>query len=124
MVKDHNVKLTITNRCDYTMTYKTDWFDSGRLADSWSWPRTIAKGDTTVILCLEKDWSLAGCSGYVTYTMGGTDVTIGFSNPSSGYNKLGVGTDGKKVWNDMSNYSYKSFVETVTLQKGVGLNFV
>ncbi len=124
MVKAHNVKLNITNHTAYVMTGKTNWFDSGRVADNWSWPQTISNGEDKTILCYEKNWSWAGCSGYVTYTMGGTDVTIGFSNPGNGTNKLGVGTNGKTVWDHISSHDYKSFVQTVTLQNGVGLNFV
>ncbi len=55
MVKDHNIKLTITNRSDHVMTYKKDWFDSGRVADDWSWPQTISEGEDKVTLYYEKD---------------------------------------------------------------------
>ncbi len=73
MVKNHNIKLTINNESRFEMTYVGDWFDSGRLADTYSWPQTIPKGDKPVTLCYEKDSSLAGCSGYVQYSMNGTD---------------------------------------------------
>ena len=39
---------------------------------------------------------LTGCSGYVAYEMGHTVVTFAFSNPTLGWNKLGVGT-AKKI---------------------------
>ena len=122
MVKDHNVKLEINNKSGFNMTYKADWYDSGRLADDYSWPKSISNGDHATILSYEKDWSWAGCSGYVTYSMGGDAVTIAFSNPSSGANKLGVGTDGKGVWDDMGNHDYKPFVVQITIND-VRLNF-
>ena len=40
---------------------------------------------------------MAGCSGYVQYAMSGVILTIGFSNPSVGNNKVGVGFSGKVV---------------------------
>lgn len=43
------------------------------------------------------NWSMAGCSGYVQYKFLGVIFTIGFSNPSVGNNKVGVGISGKKV---------------------------
>jgi len=50
------------------------------------------------VLSYELDWLMAGCSGYVTYRMFDTNITIAFSNPTVGGNKLGVGTGGKRVW--------------------------
>ncbi len=115
MAKSHVVKLTITNKSGVDLNFVGDWFDSGRVADGYSWPKTIANGDHQTIECYEKDWSMAGCSGYCTYNMaGGTEVTIAFSNPVSGTNKLGVGTSGKTVWDDMSNHDYDPFVEEFT----------
>ena len=54
---------------------------------------------------------MAGCSGYVTYIMGQTMVTIAFSNPPIGYNKLGVGisTHGKDVWDEMGDHNHQPF---------------
>ena len=104
------------------MTYKSDWYDSGRLADDFSWPKSIPNEDHETILSYEKDWSWAGCSGYVTYEMGGVQVTIAFSNPSVGSNKLGVGTNGKGVWDDMDDQDYKQFVVPITIN-GETLNF-
>ena len=63
----HNVKLSIKNRSGFTTTYAGDWFDSGRLADDYNWPGTISNDDHQEILCYERDWSAAGCSGYVQY---------------------------------------------------------
>jgi len=122
MVKDHNVKLSINNHSGFEMTYAGDWFDHGRLANSFKWPRTISNDDHRLILCYERDWSLAGCSGYVQYKMSGTVITIGFSNPTFGTNKLGVGTTGKGVWDDMGNHSYQPFVIKIQID-GKELNF-
>lgn len=122
MVKDHNVKLEIRNNSGFDMTYKGDWYDSGRLADTYSWPKSIPSGDHATILSYESDWSAAGCSGYVTYAMGGEQVTIAFSNPSVGTNKLGVGTNGKGVWDHMGDHDYQPFVVQITIN-GARLNF-
>ena len=111
MAKSHVIKLTITNQSGFDLTFVKDWFDSGRLADNESWPKTIKDGDHQTITCYEKDWAMAGCSGYCTYSLNGTEVTIAFSNPASGSNKLGVGIGGNSVWDNMDNHDYKAFVE-------------
>ena len=73
------------------MTYVTHWFDSGRVADHFEWPKCIKPADDHTIVCYERNWSMAGCSGYVQYLVNGNTVTIAFSNPSVGNNKVGVG---------------------------------
>ena len=109
MVKEHNVHLIIENNSGVTMSHPSSWFDSGRVADGFEWPSSVPDGAKLDVLCYERDWALAGCSGTVTYTMNHTQVTFGFSNPSSGSNKLGVGTSGRKVWDDMENHDYSPF---------------
>ena len=121
MVKVHNVLVKISNKSGFDMTYKDDLYDSGRVANGYSWPKSIPNGDHQDVLSYEKDNSWAGCSGYVTYDMGGVDVTVAFSNPSSGSNKLGVGTNGKGVWDGMNNHDYEPFVVQITVD-GVRLN--
>lgn len=108
MVKVHNVRIIIDNQSGISMKYENDWFDSGRLADTYSWPDTIENGQKMDILCYERDWALAGCSGYVQYSMNKTLVTFAFSNPSVGTNKLGVDTSAH-VWDNMSDNNYSSF---------------
>ena len=108
MVKTHNCLIEIDNKSGMEMEFRTDWFDSGRLADDYEWPNIQGKHQGK-ILCYERDNSLAGCSGYVTYKMGSTEITIAFSNPVIGYNKLGVGTGGKDVWDNMSDHDYHTF---------------
>lgn len=109
MVKQHSVHLMIENHSGVTMHHPSIWFDSGRLADGYEWPSSVPDGAKLDVLCYERDWALAGCSGTVSYTMNHTQVTFGFSNPSVGTNKLGVGTSGRKVWDDMENHDYSPF---------------
>ena len=93
------------------MKFSHSWYDAGRVADRFKWPPTIKDGDHAEVLSYERDWSLAGCSGYVTYIMGQTTVTIAFSNPPIGFNKLGVGISahGKDVWEDKGDHNYNPF---------------
>ena len=115
MVKIHNVKVTINNNSGFDMIYKGQWYDSGRVADSFEWSN-IKKSETAVILNYERDWALAGCSGYVQYEISGTLIAIAFSNPSVGTNKLNVGGgNGKKVWDDMENHDYNPFVIEINI---------
>jgi len=111
MVKTNNCLVKINNHSGMIMKFSHSWYESGRLADHFNWPATIKSGDHCEVLSYERDWSLAGCSGYVTYIMGQTMLTIAFSNPSVGYNKLGVGigTNGKDVWDQMTDHGYKPF---------------
>ena len=122
MVKEHIVRLTVKNKSGFTMNFKRSWYDSGRLANSYSWPKTVEDGDQMDIMSYERDWALAGCSGYVDYEINGTVITFGFSNPSSGKNKLGIGTNGKAVWDNMEHHGYDPFVETLPIS-GVTLQF-
>ena len=123
MVKLHNCHVKIHNNTKSKMTYVRDWYDSGRLADSFSWPQIIESDHTGDTLNYERDWSWAGCSGYVTYEMLGKEITIAFSNPGTGTNKLGVGTDGKNVWDNMENHDYQEFTVNINLDNGSVLVF-
>ena len=122
MVKAHNCLLKITNDSGMNMHFCRYWFDSGRVADGFDWAPVIKNDSRSDILCYEKDWSLAGCSGYVTYKMGSTEVTIGFSNPIVGYSKLDVGTGGSTVWDNMTDHDYRNFNVFLTVS-GVSLVF-
>ena len=114
MVKTHNCLVKISNGpTSSDMTYVEDWYEHGRLAEGFQWPTTIKPGQESDVLSYELDWSWAGCSGYVTYNMFDTDITIAFSNPSVGFNKLGVGTGGKSVWEWMSSHDYNNFTVNV-----------
>ena len=115
MGKAYSVVLTITNHSGDDMNYKTDWFQHGRLSNGFIWPKEIPNGaPDAMISCYERDGSRVGCSGYVTYTMGGRDLTIAFANTDGG-NKLGVGITGKGVWYDMGNHDYLPFTVNITL---------
>lgn len=108
------------------MTYVEDWYVHGRLADGFSWAKTIKPGHEELngVLSYERDGSWVGCSGYVTYKLFDTDITIAFSNPSVGTNKLGVGTGGKTVWDDMTSHDYNPFTVNIDLGNGkVNLKF-
>lgn len=109
MVKSYNCLVKINNETKSDMTYVEAWYNSGRVADCFYWPEIIKAGQDITILSYEKDYSLAGCSGYVTYKMFGTDITISFSNAVFESNKVGVGTGGKRVWDDMTTHDYSKF---------------
>ena len=116
MVKSHNVKVTINNKSGFDMIYKGQWYGSGRVADGFEWSN-IKKNETAVVLNYESDWSLAGCSGYVQYEISGTLITVAFSNPVIGYNKVNVGDNiGSKVWDDMEDHDYRTFVEQIKIK--------
>jgi len=111
--------MQIYNNSGIDMPFLRYWYDSGRVATGYSWPQVIADKSQGDVLNYEKDYSMVGCSGYVTYEMEGTEVTISFSNPSVGHNKLGVGTSrgiatSKTVWDEMSHHGYDVF-DTVLL---------
>ena len=118
MVKTHNCRVKIENKTMFRMTYVRDWYGSGRVADGFKWT-DIAPDGHLIVNNYERDSALAGCSGYVTYQIGGTEFSIAFSNPSVGKNKLGVGLDGRRTWDSMSYHNYKPFVNDVDLGGGV-----
>ena len=95
MVKSYNIVLKIHNHTSFEMIHYDTWFDSGRVADGFKWTKKIGPNDHAKTLCYERNWSFLGCSGWVQYRMNETVVTIGFSNPRVGYNKLGIGTNGE-----------------------------
>ena len=122
MVKEHVIRLIISNKSGLDITYSDDWYDSGRLADSYSWPKSIPNGENSDVMSYEKDWALAGCSGSVNYVMNGTAITFAFSNPLVGYNKVGVGLKTSNVWDNMYNHNYDPFVVQLTIE-GKRYNF-
>lgn len=115
MSKTHVVKLLITNNSGYALSDPTPWFDSGRVADGWSIPTKINSGSKAIVEMYEKDWSMAGCSGYITYHLNSGYVTFAFSNPVVGVNKLGCGTGGLSVWQNMDNHDYSPFSENFAI---------
>ena len=118
MVKSHNCLVKINNETKSDMTFVGDWYEHGRLGDGFPWPAVIKPGKEASVLSYELDWSWAGCSGYVTYKIFNTDITIAFSNPTVGNNKLGVGTGGKSVWDHMSSNDYERFTLKIESSDG------
>lgn len=87
--------------------------------DGFSWPRVIEANGSGKVLSYEKDWAtMIGCSGYVTYDINNTEVTIAFENRYTGSNKLGVGTGEESVWKNMEKHGYKEFTETIVCNNG------
>lgn len=115
MVKTHNVRMIVENNSGFTMIFKNQWYDSGRPADTYIWPKSVENSGKIDMLSYEKDWSLAGCSGTVDYEINDTLVTFAFSNPSVVTNKLGVGTTGILVWDEMDNHNYQPFVVNIVV---------
>ena len=102
----------------FQMTYVREWYSSGRVANGFRWTDIASDGHLR-INNYERDGALAGCSGYVTYQMGGIEFSIAFSNPSVGTNKLGVGLDGVRTWENMSYHNYEPFIDYVDLGGGL-----
>ena len=114
MPKIHSIIVKIQNNSGFDMSYHSHWYDSGRLGDGYCW-KSIPDNDHKEVLSYERDFALAGCSGYVQYIMGGTFIAIAFSNPSVGSNKFDVGTAGKKVWNRMDSQDYEWFARKIVV---------
>ena len=101
--KIHVVEIAINNQSGAVLEYVRDDFDSGRVADRNAFPKKINPGETAHITCYEKDWSWAGCSGWVEYKMNGAPVFFAFSNPSAGSNGIEIGND-RSIWNRMGSH--------------------
>ena len=117
MAKTHRIKLTIINNTDLELNGPNAWYNSGRIALGSHWPESIPAngGRVEVDLYENIDTVATGCSGYVNYLWGGQPITFAFSNPFFGTNKLGVGTGGKSVWDNMGDHDYKQFTENFTI---------
>ena len=90
------------------------------MANGFRWADVVSDGHL-IVKNHEQDNSLAQCSGYVTYQIGGTEFSIAFSNPSVGTNKLGVGLDGGRTLENMSYHNYEAFIDYVDLGGGLKL---
>lgn len=111
MAKTHTIELFIKNSSGYEMSNPVAWFDSGQLASNNSFPVKIPAGQTAAITMYENDGGSSGCSGFVNYSINGGIITIAYSNPSVGKNKIGAGTTGKGVWDRMDYHNYYYFDE-------------
>ena len=105
--------LTINNNSGFTMTYVREWYKYGSRAPGQEWPIRIENGQTVQVISIAP--SLGSVSGFVIYATGSEEVTYAFSAPSVGDNKLGVGTGGKEVWENMESHDYKPFRVILTL---------
>lgn len=95
---DNRVNLRVINQTPYDMQYTSDWFDSGQwLTDVVN---TIPAGSDMILYFIGDP----GVSGTVTYNINGNAMTLGFSNPEYGSNKVGIGNDGHKVWENMHSH--------------------
>ena len=103
MTKNHKVRVIIVNKSGLDMIYRDDKYFHGELAASPGKWMDVKNDDVGDFLSNERDYSIVGCSGYVTYGIGDEMVTIAFSNPQVGVNKLNVGTGGEGVWENMDN---------------------
>lgn len=91
------------------------WFDTGGLAEDHDLEEIPANQNRTMWFC-ESNYSPVGCSGYVTYKMNNSFITIAFSNPlNPAKNKLGVGKTGKRVWDEMTDNGYTQFSHRMLL---------
>jgi len=111
--QDNTVVLTIQNNTGADLDFSNSWFDSGQIATGTSWPSKIPNTQSATITCYAKSGP-AGCSGYANFNVNNQTITIAFSNPSVGSNKVGVGLaqgvgTANEVWDDMSSHDYKPF---------------
>ena len=121
MTKKHKVRVIIVNKSGLDMIYKDDKYFHGELAASSRKWMDVKNDDVGDFLSNERDYSMVGCSGYVTYGIGDEMVTIAFSNPQVGVNKLNVGTGGEGVWKNMDNYGYDKFERPIRATSEIGL---
>jgi hypothetical protein len=131
MTKTHVVTLSIRNETGLVLSnpvpssgpdtltpgyYLGDGPFSGRLANGNIWPNIIPARTERRIQCYERDNSVfTGCSGFVSYTINGETITFAFSNPYAGENKVGVGVNGKSVWDRMTSHYGRSATEYLTV---------
>lgn len=79
MSKANVVQVHILNHTNRTLNYVTDSYREGRSANN-DWPTTVAPKNEVSVTCYEKDWSAAGCDGWVNYTIDGMKVYFLFAN--------------------------------------------
>ena len=109
--------VRIANMSGRTMAFKTAVYMRG-VAVNPGWPTGVRHEDQVTV---RSEGFLTGVSGYVTYELDGTDLTIAFSNPGIGSNKLNAGTNGKGVWDEMDSKDYKSWAKRLTTMGGLHL---
>ncbi len=109
----HHVKLTIINNTSKPLKYIPDpWFESGGLAEGSGF-KDLQPKESSVTDMLD-NFGFAGCSGFVNFSNNHQVLTIAFSNPNLGGNKIGVGSTShpKDVWEAMDkHYGHENTVE-------------
>ena len=123
MTKIHKVRVIIFNKSGLDMVYKAENYIHGEIAASSRKWMDVKNNDVGDFLSQETDFSLVGCSGFVTYRVGDKLVTIAFSNPQVGVNKLEVGTEGEGVWEKMNSQGYDKFERPINVTPEIGLTF-
>ena len=123
MTKTHKVRVIIFNKSGLDMVYKEDKYLHGEIAASSRKWENVKNNDIGDFLSQESDFSLFGCSGFVKYHIGDEMVTIAFSNPQVGVNKLEVGTGGEGVWESMDNQGYDKFERPINVSSEIKLTF-
>ena len=123
MTKTHKVRVVIFNKSGLDMVYKENKYIHGEIAPSSRKWEDVKNDDIGDFLSQEIDFSLVGCSGYVKYLIGDIMVSIAFSNPEVGVNKLNVGTGGERVWEKMDNQRYDKFERPINVSSEIKLTF-
>lgn len=101
------VEVEIENHSGRTLLFRRDWYNHGYVEEP-GWPEGIRNGEKVKVKSVGRMLSAFGVSGLVTYEVEGTGtpLTIAFSCPSLGTNKVGAGTGGMRVWDEMTNNEY------------------
>lgn len=122
MTKTRKVRVLLINQSQWDMLYKNTQYTSGRAADGNDWT-TVRRGEIGDFVSCEGDNSQAGCTGCVTYDIGGTEVGIAFTCHEV-TNRLGVGVGGDTAWNNMNEHDYEEFTEQIEESSGsISLTF-
>ena len=102
------------------MTLKCVDYVRGEVLEPSGWPAVIADQQDVAV---RSEGFVVGVSGMVTYELDGTDVTIAFSSPPIGSNKLNVGCTGRLVWKEMKgrSQSWATTMKTRGLVLHVGM---
>lgn len=104
--------LTISNQTQSVLKFVNDWFGSGKVAEGDSW-QDVQPGQDFKIRIEEKDYSMAGSSGYVVFSHPKLNYFVfAYSNPDfPGTNKVGAGQMDQnsqekayEIWDDMTSH--------------------
>ncbi len=123
MIKNHSVKLTITNKSNFPLRYEASHFEYGMLSEGKEWPvEILGEGGKFSVECYETPSSLAGCSGWVKFSTGTAESPISlyftFSNPVLANNAVDVGISEEVFTNMESQESRQQRVFPINSAKG------